>query len=130
MKRERENHIHMELVPNVQRKSGHQIKISTPSSVLPIHTKEELEAQLKHYSHPFIKHLVPDSKFARKNYVERVRPALRYYCAKFQVPVPKWLKDESEFFNMPHEEKMDFFGTADLKSKEFKKISGKRGAAK
>ena len=79
----------MEMVDDASHPDGKQLKITTPSQVVSIHTKDELEAQLQHYDRPFVSHVVPDNQQARRNYVEAIRPALRYYCAKFGVKVPK-----------------------------------------
>lgn len=122
LKHEREDHARFELVHDPRAKSGKTIKVTTPSKVVRIDTKEELIAQLKHYSVPVLQQVVPNSKFARRNYVEYLRPALRYYCKRFGVEVPGWLKDESYYKGMPDSEKLELFGTTKLNVREFTKI--------
>ena len=104
-----------ELRSDAHSTTGKSLGINKPSEVLPIHDKEELKLQLDHYSGPFIKHQLPNSTFARKRYILYIRPALRYYCAKFDVKVPDWLKDDSYFENLPDAEKNDLFGTTKLR---------------
>jgi len=122
MSKERDDHYVFDLVDNAKSKTGKSPKVTAPSDVLKIPDRNELKMQLAHYAGPFIKHQLPDSKFARKHYVEYVRPALRYYCQKFQMKVPDWLKDEHYFENLPDKEKMDLFGTLEIKVKEFRPL--------
>lgn len=122
MSRERDDHVIMELVPSKTTKTGKAIRVTTPSQVLAVHSKEELEELLKFYSRPFIRHLTPDSHFARRWHVEKVRPALRYYCKKFGVKVPAWLENDDYYKNLPDEEKMDLFGTTTLSHREFRPL--------
>lgn len=112
---ERDNHVMFELRSDPKSSTGKSVGIKRPTDVLPIHDKEELQLQLDHYKSPFLKHVVPDSTFARKNYILYVRPALRYYCAKFGVTVPDWLKTDAYYENLPDTEKQDLFGTTKLR---------------
>jgi hypothetical protein len=127
MKREKQDHAIFELVKHPSDKSGHGVKVTTPDAVMRCPNKDELEEQLKHYAHPFIKHVCPDSTFARKFYVEKVRPALRYYCKKFSVKVPEWLKDDKKYLDMDDDQKTDLFGTRELNVREFSKINAVPG---
>ena len=96
-----------------------------------IHDKEELEHQLDHYANPDLMSLVPDSEFARKNFVEKVRPALRYYCKKFGVTVPKWLTNDKFYTDhMSAQERQQYFGTVKLSIREFKKLKKMKGAGR
>lgn len=113
--RERNNHFMFELRRDKQAPTGKSVSITKPQDVLPIHDKEELTLQLEHYSRPFIKQLLPDSVFARRRYILYIRPALRYYCEKFSVSVPAWLKDDSYFEDLPPKEQEELFGTAKLR---------------
>jgi hypothetical protein len=50
-----------------------------------------------------------------------VRPALRYWCAKYGVDVPSWLQTDDYFTKqLGPEEKMEMFGTTKLIIKEFR----------
>ena len=117
----KEDHFQFQLVDN-PRTGKKDPKLLTPSMVVHIADKDELKLQLEHYKKPFITDLVPDSTIARRNLVEHVRPALRYWCAKFGMEVPDWLKDEKQYTEMSHEEKVKMFGTDHLVIKEFKKF--------
>jgi len=120
---DRNDHVIMELVRDHTARTGKTLKVTTPHQVLHINEVGELKAQLAHYSRPFIRHVVhPNTQFARKFYVEKVRPALRYYCLKYSVAVPAWLKDDSYFHDLPDDEKMSLFGTTKLAKREFRPI--------
>lgn len=88
--------------------------VLTPSKALPIHSKEELEEQLKHYSKAngvtFLRHVIPDSQTARLRYLKRTRPALRYYCKKFKVDAPEWLVNDVAFSTMNKHQLLELFG--------------------
>lgn len=120
MAAEKNDHFIFDLVENPKSKTGKSPRITAPRDVIRISDRKELQAQLAHYNRPFIKLLLPESKFARKFYVEKVRPALRYYCQKYNEPVPEWLKDDHYFENLSDKEKLDMFGTVELKIREFK----------
>jgi hypothetical protein len=121
MKHEREDHVIAELVPDPKSRHGLSPKLTLPTDVLHIESREELEAHLRHFSRPFLKHLHA-TPFARRNHVEKIRPALRYYCKKFGVELPDWLKDDSYYTDLPDHEKRDLFGTHQLNIREFKRI--------
>jgi len=65
-----------------------------PHEILNIRSKQQLEDQLKIYSHPapkmagsgFIK-----SKKAMSHLIEWVFPALRWFCKVYGVKIPDWL---------------------------------------
>lgn len=129
MAHEKDDHFIFDVVDAPHSRLGKQARAISPSKVINITSIEELKSQLEHYSsRPFLKHLLPDSTFARKNYVTLIRPALRYYCQKYQVKIPEWLKDDSQYTNMPDDKKKDMFGTTDLKIKEFQPIKRLSGA--
>ena len=111
------------------RKDGSKgIKLWTPEKVLPIHDAEELKLQLKHYSSLLIKHHTPDSPGARRKYVEKIRPALRFYCQKFGVKVPQWLADDSMYTErMSVQDRTQMFGTKRLNIREFKQVQPVQG---
>lgn len=126
-KHEHDDHVAFRLVADPTMKCGKSIQVDTPSGCLRIKSKEELKAQLDHYANPLLKMTLPDSKFARLHYVEKIRPALRFYCKKFGVTVPHWLQADSFYTDKPVEEKMDLFGTDKLHIVEFSKIVSPEG---
>lgn len=120
MAHELDNHYIFEVVNAKHTKSGKALKVSTPSDAVRIHDKKELTAQLEHYSHPLLRHTVqPNTPFARKHYVEKIRPALRFYCKKFGVQVPEWLANDDIYRNMDEDKKKDLFGTSELNFRDF-----------
>lgn len=129
-KRSRQDHVCLEIVPDATMpKTGKSIRVTTPADMVDIDSKEELAAQLEHYHQPLIRNVVPDAPAARKRYVEWLRPALRYYCAKFGMKVPDWLANDSYYLELPPEEKIDLFGTTDLKIRKFEPIVHGSGSA-
>lgn len=89
----------------------------TPETVLPIPNARELRAQLDHYSRPFLDHNLPGdppSPFVRRWYVEKTRPALRWYCARFGIEVPDWLHGNGLWDRIDDEERATLFGPGPL----------------
>lgn len=122
MSREKRDHFVFELHNSPSSRTGKAIRVTSPDKVLRIHNVDDLKSQLEHYAHPLIKQTSPDSKFARRWYVEKIRPALRYYCLKYSVKVPSWLKDDEYYLGLTDREKQDLFGTTKLKPREFSKL--------
>ena len=116
---EHNDHFIFEHQHNPHKPGGKSIRITSPSQVLRIHDKEELEMQLKHYSRGILGLMIRNSQFARRWHVEKVRPALRYYCKKYQVKIPHWLENDDEYRHMSDEEKTRHFGTTKLSLREF-----------
>jgi hypothetical protein len=114
----------------IQTASGKRVKMTGPEQILAVDSKEELMSLLQHYSRPMIRHVVSDSDFARRQLVEKIRPALRYYCARFKVPVPKWLVNEDYYHGLPDDEKQQMFGTTHLTKREFTKVVVPKDGAK
>lgn len=95
-----------------------------------IQNVDELKAQLKHYSKGaggplFIRNLLPPQQDVRsmqlvaRNYVEYVRPALRFYCNKYGVDIPDWLKTDNVYTTMAKQDMLSLFGVTELSSREF-----------
>jgi hypothetical protein len=99
------------------------VQVHTPESVVEIDSREELEAQLKHYAQLLMKRHTGDTMFERRKYVELIRPALRYYCRKFGREIPRWLADDDYYRkHMSPEERTKHFGTKPLRIGEFQKV--------
>lgn len=87
-----------------------------PESVLPsVTTRAALVRTLALHPIP----VTPDSQRARRLHVERVRPALRWFCRAFQVRVPSWLASDNCFLELPRAEHDAMFGPAPLSIREF-----------
>lgn len=94
-----------------------------PESILPsIKSKEDLKAALDYYAHPFIKSTSHDSTFSRRHVVEKVRPALRWFCKKYGENVPSWLEGNRHYDEIPKEEHEALFGEGPLKVREFEEF--------
>lgn len=109
---------------------GYSIKAHTPQHILPsCGDAEELRSLLEHYAHPTLTEVIPggmdvQGQANRRYYLEWIRPALRYYCNKYGVDIPKWLKNDQFYHLMSRTEKIRMFGTDQLAaSREFKKMT-------
>jgi len=103
-------------------------RVTTPKDTLRVHDADELRAQLDHYSKAngvtFLRHVVVDSQQARLQYVKYLRPALRYYCKKFGVQVPDWLKADTAFSTLSAHEQHTLFGeTVKFPVREFAEVN-------
>lgn len=98
------------------------VQADTPEKILPIHSKNELDAQLKHYAKFLMSLTTGSNTAARRKYVEMIRPALRFYCKKYNVVAPDWLRDDSYFTEMPASERQKHFGMKPLRIGEFQKM--------
>ena len=115
MTTERKDHVMLTVRNDKQSMRGKTLAITRPDQILHITDKQELDAQLEHYSRPFLTHLLPDTTFARRHHLLYVRPALRYYCARFGVKVPSWLENDDAYEQLPDDEKVKLFGTTKLR---------------
>lgn len=98
--------------------------LHTPDKILPqVKDAKSLRSALDWYSHPFLKLRTPDNKYARRRFVEMTRPALKWFCDKFEVPVPRWLADDHHYDSMDEKTFNNYFGPEPLKPVEFKPIS-------
>ena len=70
---------------------GGALHVTTPASVLMIHSAEELTERLNAYSDPIKNRVVKNTPKARRWYVEKILPALRFYCDRYGVDQPDWL---------------------------------------
>lgn len=107
---------------HIVKKGGKVVHFSlhTPDDILPgVHSQEDLQAALDFYSNPFVHSLLPDGKHAQRWHVTRVRPALRWFCKKYDTDVPEWLKGNGVYDNMNEEERQDLYGQPELDVMEF-----------
>lgn len=103
---------------------------------LELHSAAELKAQLDHYSRGvggpvFLQRVLPDSgnvvqnQRIAANYVEYIRPALRFYCNKFGVAIPSWLKTDAVYTTMSKSDLQRLFGKTRLDTREFRALTSK-----
>jgi hypothetical protein len=91
-----------------------------PDDILPgVHSKEDLAPALDFFGHPFVDRLLPKTKHAQRWHITRVRPALRWFCNKYEVDVPPWLKGNGVYDNMTDEERQEVYGQPELAVSEF-----------
>lgn len=102
---------------------GGGIHVTTPSSVLMIHNAEELEERLEAFSDPIKNGVVKNTPKERRWYVEKILPALRFYCDRFEVDKPDWLATNGHWERMSDEEKQQLFGPEPLKMREFAPVN-------
>ena len=101
------------------------IQFHSPNTILPnINSPEDVQTLVDYYSHDvYWQDTLPDDTFARCWYVEKIRPALRYYCQKFGIQIPAWLTNEDRYKNLPESQKSKLFGKSNIVPIVFKKMS-------
>lgn len=101
---------------------GASIKITTPDEVLKIDDEDELALKLESY-----KNFQSSEPEEMLSYVEKIRPALRYYCNAYGIGIPTWLKNDAHLTEMTPADKKQMYGTDDVRVREFRPIVKKRG---
>ncbi len=87
-----------------------------PSRIVRCRTRRDLDGLLVRYGDP---RQIPNNVAARRRYVEEVRPALRWYCRVFNVPVPPWLLGNGLADGTSDAERVLLFGPEPLRVREF-----------
>lgn len=110
------------IIRPLKKKDGSEsVDIYTPEDVLACDDAGELKHLLSFYGRsPFLRDLLPDDVFVRRVFVEQVRPALRWYCAHFGTPVPRWLRGTGVEDFTPEDMK-SLFGDKPLEPIEFER---------
>jgi len=95
----------------------------TPASVLVVLGREDLEQKLAAFADPVRNKVVRNAPKDRRWYVEKILPALRFYCDKYDVEQPSWLVGNNHWEGMPRDEQERLFGPGDLRFREFRPVS-------
>lgn len=106
--------------PMMKQDGSQGLQVVYPHDILDIHDDKKLKGLLDYYSNPMFSSVVGDSPRSRLFYVEKIRPALRYFCKRYGVDIPDWLEKDDEFTGLPQKEKVKLFGTADIPIVEFR----------
>ena len=98
-----------------------RIRFLRPEQVLGgrVSDRESLLAELVHRQHNSIDLHTGDIS-TRRWHLERERPALRFYCRKFGVPVPNWLEGCGGYEDLSQKTFTELFGNQPLRPLEFK----------
>jgi len=99
------------------------LHVTTPSSVLMIHSADELNERLEAFSDPIKNKVVKNNPKDRRWYVEKILPALRFYCDRLGVEKPDWLATNGHWERMSDEEKKQLFGPEQLRLREFAPVN-------
>ena len=99
------------------------IHVHTPASVIVIHNAAELTERLEAFSDPIRNKVVKNNAKARRWYVEKILPALRFYCDRLGVEKPAWLATNGHWERMTDEEKVRLFGPEPLRLREFANVA-------
>jgi hypothetical protein len=102
---------------------GPGIHVVTPASVLQVGDVDDLQEKLDAYSDPIKNGVVKNNTKARRWYVEKVLPALRYFCDRYEVSQPDWLATNGHWERMTDEDKTRLFGSEPLKLREFVQVT-------
>jgi hypothetical protein len=108
---------------DIDASDGGGLHVITPSSVLMIHNADELNERLEAYADPIKNKVVQNTPKARRWYVEKILPALRFYCDRLGVEQPGWLSTNGHWERMTDEEKSVLFGPEPLKFREFAPVN-------
>lgn len=98
---------------------GPSLHVLTPASVLVVLDEGDLESKLAAFSDPIANGVVRNSPRGRRWYVEKILPALRYYCDKYEVDQPDWLASSNHWEGMAEDEQEHLFGPGELRLREF-----------
>lgn len=113
-----------ELIDDPASPAGRSPHVTFPSDVLKVADVQALTVQLLRYKEYSSKK--PEEML---RYVEKIRPALRFFCGAFATGVPEWLQTDAHLVDVPDEEKQRVFGTTDIHTREFRPIVKQRGEA-
>lgn len=95
----------------------------TPAAVLVVSDVKNLQHQLDVCSDPVKNGVIKNTPKDRRRYVERILPALRFYCHRFGIEAPDWLSDNTRWEELSDEERAAAFGPGDLKLREFTPVN-------
>lgn len=98
------------------------LHVTTPASVLVIGDANQLQERLTAFSDPIKNKVVQNTVKARRWYVEKILPALRYYCDRFGVEQPDWLSTNGHWERMTDDEQKKLFGPEPLKLRDFAQV--------
>jgi hypothetical protein len=98
------------------------VHAATPASVVMVTDADDLNEKLVAFSDPFKNRVLPNTKESRRVYLTRYMPALRFYCKQFNVEIPDWLAESTQWEEMSDDEKQQRFGTTDLNLREFQPV--------
>jgi len=102
---------------------GPSLHALTPASVLVVLGPEDLQEKLEAFSDPIRNGVVRNSPRHRRWYVEKILPALRFYCRKYDLEVPGWLVGNNHWEEMSPEEQELLFGPGELRFREFQPVN-------
>lgn len=94
------------------------ISVLTPYSVIVVTSVDDLERKLRDFADP-IPGAVKNTRRGRRWYVEKILPALRYFCRKYQVDPPDWLADVGRWRDLSKGDSERLFGPGELRLREF-----------
>ncbi len=102
--------------------AGPSFHVLTPASVLVVLGPDDLERKLAEFSDPVRNGVVRNTPRGRRWYVEKILPALRFYCGKYEVDQPPWLVGNNHWEGMSAAEQERLFGPGDLRLREFSPV--------
>lgn len=121
------------LTDKVPHRSGKELpRFQFPHQIIDVRSKRDLDRALEHYRHPFpmmegSEH--PKNVHAMRYMIERVFPALRWFCRVYNEDVPSWLEGNGWADGISTEDHKRFFGEKPLDVREFKEnksLAGER----
>lgn len=116
----RDDYFMLDIVDDAE---GPALHVTTPASVLVVHDVDDLQQKLEAYSDPIDSGAVKNTPQARRWFVEKTLPALRFYCDRIGVPQPDWLATNGHWERMSDQDKQRLFGPEPLKLREFAPVA-------
>lgn len=98
---------------------GPSLHALTPASVLVVLGRKDLDRKLVAFSDPVKNGVVRNTPRDRRWFVEKILPALRFYCTKYEVEQPDWLVSNNHWEGMDDKEQERLFGPGELRFREF-----------
>lgn len=99
------------------------LHVTTPASVFVIGDANQLQEKLDAFSDPIKNGAIKNTEKDRRWYVEKVLPALRFYCDRLGVKQPDWLATNGHWMRMTDEEKQRLFGPEPIKLRDFQQVA-------
>lgn len=107
------------MYPSLDKNDKPTIRTVFPDEVVRPADAEELKELLQQYTQPRIDSMVKGDPAHRLHYIQRIRPALRYFCKKFGMPIPRALEGNGAWGGLPRESCLKTFGVPYLRVLEF-----------
>lgn len=105
-------------LPAVQADGSPTVHLAYPDYFVRPENADDLKEYFARWLKPNIDQL-GDTPDDRLTYIQQIRPALRYFCKKYNVQIPSTLEGNGVWESMSVEDKLKTFGVAKFLTLEF-----------